>query len=60
MILNELLTRQNVLTKVILKDGDKELPKELKVKIMRVRMAYNKIKKNFDAEVQEMFDSLKD
>ena len=53
MILNELLTRQNVLTKVILKDGDKELPKELKVKIMRVRMAYNKIKKNFDAEVQE-------
>lgn len=58
MILNELLTRQNVLTKVILKDGDKELPKELKVKIMRVRMAYNKIKKNFDAEVQEFTEEL--
>ena len=58
MILNELLTRQNVLTKIILKDGDKELPKELKVKIMRVRMAYNKIKKNFDAEVQEFTEEL--
>ena len=43
MVLNDLLTRQNVFTKLILKDGDKELPKEVKVKIMRIRMAYNKI-----------------
>ena len=47
MTLNDVLTKQNVITKVILKDGDKELPKELKVKIMRIRMAYNKIKKQF-------------
>ena len=56
MILNELLTKQNVFTKIALKDGDKELSKELKVKIMRIRMAYTKIKKNFDSEVQEFVD----
>lgn len=65
MILNDVLTKQNVLTKLVLKDGNKELPKELKVKIMRIRMAYNKIKKNFDTEVQEfsgqlMTDEFKD
>ena len=53
MTLNDVLTKQNVITKVILKDGDKELPKELKVKIMRIRMAYNKIKKQFDEDAQE-------
>lgn len=58
MILNEVLTRQNVFTKIVLKDGDKELPKELKVKIMRIRMAYTKIKKNFDNEVQEFTEEL--
>lgn len=50
MTLNDVLTKQNVITKIILKDGDKELPKELKVKIMRIRMAYNKIKKQFDSD----------
>lgn len=58
MILNEALTRQNVFTKILLKDGEKELPKELKVKIMRIRLAYSKIKKNFDTEVQEFAEQL--
>lgn len=58
MVLNDLLIRQNVFTKLILKDGDKELPKELKVKVMRIRMAYNKIKKNFDSEIQEFMESI--
>ena len=58
MILNEVLTRQNVFTKILLKDNEKELPKELKVKIMRIRLAYSKIKKNFDAEVQEFTEQL--
>lgn len=58
MILNEVLTRQNVITKLILKDGDKELPKELKVKLMRIRMAYAKVKKNFDEEVREFSEEL--
>lgn len=58
MTLNDVLTKQNVITKIILKDGDKELPKELKVKIMRIRMAYNKIKKQFDADVQEFANQI--
>ena len=53
MILNEILTRQNVITKILLSRGSKELPKELKVKIMRMRMAYSKIKKQFDEDTQE-------
>lgn len=58
MILNDVLTKQNVFTKLLLKNGNKELPKELKVKVMRIRMTYAKIKKNFEAEIQEFMDSL--
>ena len=58
MVLNEVLTKQNVFTKIILKDGDKELSKELKVKVMRIRMAYTKIKKAFDEEVKEFTEEL--
>ena len=58
MILNDVLTKQNVLTKILLKEGNKELPKELKVKIMRMRMSYSKIKKNFDTEAQEFAEEL--
>lgn len=58
MILNDLLTKQNVFTKIALKDGEKELPKELKVKVMRIRMAYTKIRKSFDSEVQEFTEEL--
>lgn len=53
MTLNDVLTKQNVITKLVLTSDKKELPKELKVKIMRVRMAYNKIKKQFDQDVEE-------
>lgn len=58
MTLNDVLTKQNVITKIILKDDDKELPKELKVKIMRIRMAYNKIKKQFDDDTQEFTNQI--
>jgi hypothetical protein len=58
MLLNDVLTRQIVFTKIVLKDGDKELSKELKVKIMRIRMAYTKIKKAFDEEVKEFTEEL--
>lgn len=58
MTLNDLLTKQNVITKLILKDGSKELSKELKVKIMRVRMAYNKVKKQFDEDSREFTNQI--
>ena len=58
MNLNDLLSKQNVITKIELKDGEKELPKELKVKIMRIRLAYNKVRKAFDEDVKEFVDQI--
>lgn len=58
MVLNDVLTKQNVVTKILLQDGDKELSKALKVKIMRIRMAYNKIKQQFDSDTQEFTKDL--
>lgn len=58
MILNDVLTKQNLITKIKLENGDKALPKALKVKIMRIRMAYNKIKQQFEADVQEFTQDL--
>lgn len=58
MVLNDVLTRQNVFTKLLMQKGEKELDKALKVKIMRIRMAYSKIKKRFDEEVQEFTNEL--
>lgn len=58
MILNDLLTRHAVFSKILIKSGEKELPKELKVKVMRIRMAYSKCKQNFDSELQEFLNEL--
>ena len=58
MILNEVLTRQNMISKIELKEGNKELPKELKVRIMRIRLAYNKVKKAFDEDVKEFVEQI--
>ncbi len=53
MTVNDLIIRQNFLNKVLLKDGDDELSKDLKVKIMRLRIKLSKIRKEFDEDVQE-------
>lgn len=58
MTLNDVLTKQNVITKILLENGEKELSKESKVKVMRIRMAYSKIKKGFDADLQEFTEQL--
>ena len=58
MILNDVLTKQNVLSQIVLESLGKSLPKDVKVKVMRIRMSYSKIKKNFDAEVQEFTQDL--
>lgn len=52
MVLNEVLNKQFFLSKVLLEKEGKELPKELKVKIMRLRIKYNKYKSNFDEDVK--------
>ena len=53
MVLNDVLTRQNVFTKIVLKDGDKELSKELKVKIMRItKKQYEEFRNAITQEIQ--------
>ena len=58
MTLNDVLTKQNLITKILLANDGKELSKELKVKIMRIRLAYNKIKKQFDEDTQEFSNQI--
>lgn len=53
MTANDLMIRQNFLNKVLLKDSDNELSKDLKVKIMRLRIKLSKVRKEFDEDVQE-------
>lgn len=59
MTLNELFSRQNFLSKLILKDGNKELSKDLKVKIIKARIEISKIRKSFDEDCQEAIKQMK-
>lgn len=59
MTLNELMLRQNFISKVLLKDGDKELSRNLKVKIVGMRVKMAKYRKDFDEDVQEAIKNLK-
>lgn len=58
MTTNEVLTRQNFLTKLVLKDGNGELSKDLKVKVMKMRIEYAKVRKAFDEDIQEFVKDL--
>lgn len=53
MTLNELMIKQNFISKVLLKDGNAELGKDLKVKIMKIRIELSKIRKQLDEDIQE-------
>lgn len=58
MTFNELMVRQNFISKVLLKNGDKELSKELKVKIMSIRIELSKKKKELESDLQEIVKQL--
>ena len=59
MTLNEALVRQNFLKEVVLKDNENELPKELKVKVMQMRIKLNKLRNQFDEDSQTVIQELK-
>lgn len=59
MTLNEVLIRHNFITKLLLKDGNSELSKELKVKIMGMRIALSKFRNQFDQDAQEAIQGFK-
>lgn len=58
MTLNELMIKHNFITKVILKDANKEVSKDLKIKIMGMRIEMSKIRKQFEEDLQEMVKEL--
>lgn len=58
MTTNEALIKQNFISKVLLKNGDASLSKELKVKVMNMRIKLGKVRKDFDNDVQEAVKDL--
>lgn len=58
MTTNEVLIRYNFLTKIPFKSGENELSKDLKVKIMSMRIEYGKVRKQFDEDLQEFVRGL--
>ena len=50
---NDVIIRHNFVSKILFKDGDSVLNKDLKIKIMTMRIEYGKIHKAFDEDVQE-------
>lgn len=59
MTLNEALIKQSFIIKILLKSGNEELSKALKVKIMKMRIDLSKIRKQFDEDTQEAIKGLK-
>ena len=53
MTTNDAIIRYNFISKVVFKDGDTALSKDLKIKIMSMRIEYGKINKVFEEDVQE-------
>lgn len=52
MTIDEALTKQAFIVKLKFKDGDDELSKPLMVKIMKARIKLNKIRAEFDKDLQ--------
>lgn len=59
MTLNEALIRQTFLSKLVLKNNGNELPKDLKVKVMSMRIELNKLRNQFETDSQEAVKGLK-
>lgn len=53
-----MMIKHNFITKVLLRDGDKELSKDLKVKLMGMRIELGKIRKQLEEDLQEAVKEL--
>lgn len=53
-----MMIKHNFITKVLLRDGDKELSKDLKVKLMGMRIELGKIRKQLEEDLQEAIKEL--
>ena len=48
-----MIVKHNFITKVLLRDGDKELSKDLKVRLMSMRIELGKVRKQLEEDLQE-------
>ena len=53
MSINDIIIRYNFISKILFKDKDTSLSKDLKIKIMTIRIEYGKVNKTFEEDVQE-------
>lgn len=58
MTFNEAMIKHNFISKILLKVGNKELSKDLKVKLMSMRIKLGKVRKELDDELQEVIQQL--
>lgn len=60
MVLQKVLIKQNFINKIIVKNGNEELSNNLKIKLMRMRIKLNKIKKQFDEDCDFILSQVKE
>lgn len=53
-----MMVKHNFITKVVLRDGDKELSKDLKVRLMSMRIELGKVRKQLEEDLQEAVKEL--
>jgi len=53
MTTNDVVIRHNFISKILFKDNDFSLSKDLKIKIMSMRIEYGKVHKVFDEDIKE-------
>ena len=58
MTINEVMIRHSFINKILFKDDTSSLDKDLKVKIMSMRIEYGKIRKSLEEDLKEFVNSL--
>lgn len=53
-----MMIKHNFISKVLLRDGDKELSKDLKVRLMSMRIELGKVRKQLEEDLQEAVKEL--
>lgn len=53
-----MMVKHNFISKVLLRDGDKELSKDLKVRLMSMRIELGKVRKQLEEDLQEAVKEL--
>lgn len=53
-----MMVKHNFITKVLLRDGDKELSKDLKVRLMSMRIELGKVRRQLEEDLQEAVKEL--